>query len=405
MKPHYLRITSLLLSVLVLFALGIVWIADVDAQPHPRIADFQAPYAPGEAAARLAVAQSAPQPPRMAELAAAAQASQLPFVPTVYFSPSGHHLSNRSGFLDFWRANGQLLIFGYPITEEIIENGRVVQYFERARFEYFPEMVGTPFQVQLGLVGKEVLTGDMFTAVPDPMDGTPYFGETGHTLYGEFLGFWEKHGGLATFGFPVSEEYADNGRIIQYFERARFEYFPEDMDGFYRSMEYSGILLNTLYEVRLTDLGRWLVQARGIDTSSVPQIAGAPEWSPALWERHIEVNLSTQWLTAYEDGLPVYYAPVATGRDGFNTPAGNFAVYYKTSMQDMRGSAGGETWYVPNIPWVMYVVGGVALHGTYWHNAFGTGERRSHGCINLGMDDAQWLYEWADIGTSVSIHY
>jgi lipoprotein-anchoring transpeptidase ErfK/SrfK len=53
----------------------------------------------------------------------------------------------------------------------------------------------------------------------------------------------------------------------------------------------------------------------------------------------------------------------------------------------------------------MYVVGGVALHGTYWHNAFGTGARMSHGCINLTIEDAQWLYEWADIGTTVTIHY
>ncbi|NTW01741.1 MAG: L,D-transpeptidase, partial [Oscillochloris sp.] len=49
--------------------------------------------------------------------------------------------------------------------------------------------------------------------------------------------------------------------------------------------------------------------------------------------------------------------------------------------------------------------GGVAFHGTYWHNAHGTGVRMSHGCVNLRIDDAEWLYEWADIGTIVSIHY
>lgn len=103
--------------------------------------------------------------------------------------------------------------------------------------------------------------------------------------------------------------------------------------------------------------------------------------------------------------MAVYHAPVATGRDGFNTPAGNFAVYDKLPMQTMQGSAGGESWYVPDIPWVMYVVGGVAMHGTYWHDMFGSGVRMSHGCINLDMDDAEWLYEWADIGTTVEIHY
>ena len=57
----------------------------------------------------------------------------------------------------------------------------------------------------------------------------------------------------------------------------------------------------------------------------------------------------------------VYRAPVATGRDGFNTPSGSFAVYDKLRIQTMTGDAGGESWYVPDVPWVMYVVGGVAL--------------------------------------------
>lgn len=406
MKPHHLRVTSTLLIVLLMLTYGIVWIANAVAQPPLRVADFELPSLPADVAERLAVTQSRVEEHQMTKLKAAAEASQLPFVPTVYFSPTGHHLSNRSGFLDFWRAHGQVTVFGYPITDEIVEDGRVVQYFERARFEYFPELAGTPAQVQLGLISREILPGDAFPVVPDPLDGTLYFSETGHTLYGEFLEYWEKHGGLETFGYPLSEEFDDNGRIIQYFERARFEYFPEDMDPFYQNIGlYSGMNLNTLHEVRLTDLGRWVAQAHGIDTSPVPQIDGAPEWIPSLWARHIDIDLSAQWLSAYEDDLLVYTAPVATGRDGFNTPAGSFAVYYKTPMQDMRGSAGGETWYVPSIPWVMYVVGGVALHGTYWHTQFGTGIRMSHGCINLGMDDAQWLYEWADIGTTVYIHY
>jgi lipoprotein-anchoring transpeptidase ErfK/SrfK len=134
-------------------------------------------------------------------------------------------------------------------------------------------------------------------------------------------------------------------------------------------------------------------------------MANTAEWNTALWSRRIEVNISTQWLTAYEGELPVFRAPVATGRDGFNTPVGNYAIYDKLSMQTMQGSAGGESWYVPDIPWVMYVVGGVAIHGTYWHNLFGTGTRPSHGCINARIEDAEWLYHWADVGTPVTIHY
>jgi lipoprotein-anchoring transpeptidase ErfK/SrfK len=153
----------------------------------------------------------------------------------------------------------------------------------------------------------------------------------------------------------------------------------------------------------VSDLGRQVARLRGIKTAPVAPLVGAREWSPALWNRRIEVSLSEQWLTAYEDDLVVYRAPVATGRDGFNTPTGSFAIYDKLPVQTMTGSASGESWFVPDVPWVQYVVGGVALHGTYWHNQFGTGYRLSHGCINLSMDDAEWLYGWADIGTPVEV--
>lgn len=371
---------------------------------QPTVADFAPTYAPREAATRVATAQAAQAQYRRSTDPAATDPSQLPLVPPVFFPQTGHHLSNRAGFLDFWRANGQVVIFGYPVTEEIIENGRVVQYFERARFEFHPELMGTVNQVQLGLLGREILADREVAGVPDPQNGARYFPETQHTLSGEFRGYWERRDSVNIFGYPISEEIEEDGRIIQYFERARLEYHPDDMAPFYRVMEQAnGISLNTLHEVVVSDLGRQVARLRGIKTAPVAPLVGAREWSPALWNRRIEVSLSEQWLTAYEDDLVVYRAPVATGRDGFNTPTGSFAIYDKLPVQTMTGSASGESWFVPDVPWVQYVVGGVALHGTYWHNQFGTGYRLSHGCINLSMDDAEWLYRWADIGTPVEV--
>ncbi|MFN3372433.1 MAG: hypothetical protein ACK44M_02555, partial [Chloroflexus sp.] len=97
-----------------------------------------------------------------------AQFNRLPIVRTVYFPATGHHLSNRVGFLDFWRANGQLHIFGMPISEELVIDGRIVQYFERARFEYHSEYAGTPLQVQLGLIGQEWLERQPIALPPEP---------------------------------------------------------------------------------------------------------------------------------------------------------------------------------------------------------------------------------------------
>jgi hypothetical protein len=329
----------------------------------------------------------------------------------MYFAQTGFHLSDRAGFLSFWREHGGMLIFGYPISGELVENGRVVQYFERARFEYAPEHAGTVDQVQLALVGSET-TG--YNDFPDgvPQDGRIYFNETRQTLGGRFLKFWEKRGGLRIFGYPISEPIEEISptdgqlRIAQYFERARFEWVAEDMDGFYRSMESAnGVMLATLNEIRLLDVGRRAMQLHNIVPQPVAQMAGATTWNTDNFARRIEVNLSTQQLVAYEDNVPVYYAPVATGRDGFNTPVGSFNIQSKLPIQTMVGAMQGEVWNVPDIPWVQYVVGDVALHGTYWHDAWGTGTRMSHGCINLNIDDAQWLYEWADVGTRVDVHY
>ncbi|MGB9737317.1 L,D-transpeptidase family protein [Chloroflexus sp.] len=331
--------------------------------------------------------------------------SRLPVVRTVYFPATGHHLSNRVGFLDFWRANGQLHTFGMPITEELVVDGRIVQYFERARFEYHPEYAGTPQQVQLGLLGREWFDPQGLVMPPASAGDGAFFAETGYWVSGEFLEFWERHGGLPVFGFPISDAFYDNGVLTQYFERAWLRYRPEALSPFLRQQQLIyGFDLDTLDEVQIDDLGRRVAAQLGLSTAPVARLPGAPDWSPALWHRWIEVDLTRQRLFAYEDDLLVFTAPVATGRDGFNTPRGEFAIYYRLPEQTMADCLGGECWYVPNIPWVQYVVGGVALHGTYWHNAHGTGVRISHGCINLRIDDAQWLYTWADLGVPVRVY-
>ncbi len=381
-----------------------------NAQP---VADFPAPMSRANAMQVVATAQQAEARGRaaLARSLGLQDPSLLPHIQNVFFEATGQHLSNRSGFLTFWRKYNGKLLFGAPITGELVEDGRIVQYFERARFEYHPEHLGSEQQVMLSLIGQELYAGRGFEA-GSPDAGTRYFPETGHTLSGRFLAFWIKRGGLQVFGFPISEPFEETSptdgqiRVTQYFERARFEYVPEDMDGFYRQMElYNGIQLATLHEVRLSNIGLEVAQQHGHRVAGTSRLVNVPTWAPGIWERRIEVSLSSQWLFAFENNLQVYDAPVATGKDGFNTPAGSFAVYSKLPMQTMVGSSGGETWNVPDIPWVQYVVGGCALHGTYWHDAWGSGARMSHGCINLNIDDAQWLYEWADIGTAVSIYY
>jgi hypothetical protein len=157
----------------------------------------------------------------------------------IYFKETGHNLSN--SFKKYWERNGGLNLFGFPISEEFIEGGFTVQYFERAKFEYHPEFSGSANEVMLGLLGRWVTAGRRekgetpFQSVA-PFNNTAteqYFGETGHSLRGGFKLYWERNGGLAMFGFPISEEFAEvnpaDGKTytVQYFERNRFEWHPE----------------------------------------------------------------------------------------------------------------------------------------------------------------------------------
>ncbi len=84
------------------------------------------------------------------------------------------------------------------------------------------------------------------------------------------------------------------------------------------------------------------------------------------------------------------------------TPVGYFSVLTKYDVQTMEGTISDEYYLVPDVPYVMYFDNlGNALHGTYWHNNFGT--PMSHGCVNLPMDVAAFLYDWAPIGTAVTV--
>jgi hypothetical protein len=151
----------------------------------------------------------------------------------------------RGRFLAYWQQNGGLARNGFPLTDErreLLEDGReyTVQYFERVRLEYHPENA-PPFDVLLGQFGRRMLR-DPFGIDParyqaaiapaQPLAGRAYFTETGHNVAPDFLAYWETNGGLAQFGYPLSEEFEQplgaGLYTVQYFERARFERHPEN---------------------------------------------------------------------------------------------------------------------------------------------------------------------------------
>ena len=114
--------------------------------------------------------------------------------------------------------------------------------------------------------------------------------------------------------------------------------------------------------------------------------------------RWIDIDLSAQRLTAYQDSKPVRSALVSTGLSRTPTPLGQYRIYVKYASASMSGPG----YHVSNVPYVMYFYRGYSIHGTYWHNSFG--RRMSHGCVNLPTSEARWLYNWASVGTLVKIH-
>lgn len=114
-------------------------------------------------------------------------------------------------------------------------------------------------------------------------------------------------------------------------------------------------------------------------------------------ERWIQIDLSSQRLFAWEGGTPVYAVIVSTGKPSTPTVMGVFEIQSMHRIARMRG----VDYDVPDVPWTMYFYRGYAIHGAYWHHNFGTPV--SHGCVNVAVDHAEWLFNWADLGTPVVV--
>ena len=109
--------------------------------------------------------------------------------------------------------------------------------------------------------------------------------------------------------------------------------------------------------------------------------------------RWMAIDLFEQTLIAYEDDSPVFATLISSGLPQWSTHEGVFSIWARLDRDSMRGATGAPDAYaLQDVPWTMYFDGDISLHGTYWHDDFGY--RRSHGCINLSLSDARWIYEW-----------
>lgn len=114
--------------------------------------------------------------------------------------------------------------------------------------------------------------------------------------------------------------------------------------------------------------------------------------------RWIEVDISDQTLIAWQGETAVLRTSISSGRTEYPTVRGTYKIRTKLDLERMIGP-GYDT---PNVPYTMYFFRGYAIHGAYWHNNFGTPV--SHGCVNMRVEEAKALYEWASVGMEVVVH-
>lgn len=149
--------------------------------------------------------------------------------PSRYFAQTGHNVAG--DFLRFYDGTPNAVqVFGYPITEAFtdVKSGRIIQYFTRTRFEFYPEMPEGQ-RVRLSTLGEYLYQpgGQLNIFAPIGCRTFP----NGKAVCFAFLDFYEKNGGEAVFGYPISGFEILNERIVQQFQNARFEWYPENAEG------------------------------------------------------------------------------------------------------------------------------------------------------------------------------
>lgn len=246
--------------------------------------------------------------------------------------------------MQYWDAHGGLPQQGFPISGEMSEvsetDGRTytVQYFERAVFELHPEN-RPPNDILLSLLGSFAYRqkypngapGMSGAGEPNTGAGSVRFPETGKRLGGVFLEYWRANGGLAQQGYPISDEFSETSELdgktytVQYFERAVFEYHPENKPP---------------YDVLLSQLGTSRYQHK--------YAAGGDEWA-ALRARPLK-------LPALAPGSPCPATPGQVVAPEYGPALGNGPAYPvglgTEGVLSLAGALEEGGWYYAKVLWV-----------------------------------------------------
>ena len=212
-----------------------------------------------------------------------------------YFPQTAHTLTG--AFLEFYEMHGGLRVFGYPLTERFFSDveRRWVQYCQNGRLELDPQ----DNQVRPSLLPIDFARKVFEDPIPerDAPLGSTYYSPTGHSVAAELQEFYERNGGPAVFGYPISELVDEGDRLVQYFERMVIVWCPEMPSGL---------------RVQLAPIGDWLFRKAGHDLHLLEPTARIE----TITEIKVGVTVSTS-VMGREGGKQLVYIYVT---DQFNRP-------------------------------------------------------------------------------------
>ena len=154
--------------------------------------------------------------------------------------------------------------------------------------------------------------------------------------------------------------------------------------------------------VEAKDAAKNVLAGKGLQFNTPLKTQAYSAVTPVNFKKLIVVNLTSKKMWAYQDGKVVKTFLVSAGKPSTPTPTGEFHIWTKLTKQTMVGPG-----YVqPDVPWVNYFDhSGDAIHGVYWRPSSVFGHvNTSHGCVGISLSDAQWMFNWAPVGTTVVTH-
>lgn len=372
-----------------------------------------------------------------------------------FFPDSGHTLSG--SFADFWNAHGDLPIFGMPTTEPFEETGTglTVQVFERAVLEdhgrdgvklrkiarQLAEQDGImqdpaflpapPSGGETQLVSAEgglrlralpSLSAEISVVLPDNAEFIAAPNESGNWIGG----YADGYAGWVAAEFLTSPPPLPKITLAEWnpsiwqgaaLSETNVRREPTTSSEIVEVLAYGDELTVSAWvkgEEVFTGANLWAklgegryVYARNVGRNAPVVAPPLPADAPRIG-KWIDVHLTQQLMVAYRDREPLRVTETTTGMAGWETPPGFYSVLARVPNETMTsGAIGAENHYkLEDVLFTQYFTNyGHAIHFAWWRTPETIGRPGSHGCLNLLLDDSQYFWDWAEIGTPVLVHY